>query len=250
MKETLSNVMEVGEQMLLCGAEVHRVEEGIKRMCLALGAVRTDVFIITSSMVVTVYNQKGEYFTQTRRVMSSGTDYEKLNRLNALCREISAGKIPAEEIKTKCREAVQVKHYPFALECVCYSVIAGAFTLFFGGTVTQMAVSLFAGAAVRFVILLCEKTVPSKMFSKFLSCATATLIAFIAVKLCIIGDVDKVVIGNIMSLIPGIGLTNALRDLFTGDSIAGILRSVEAVLTALAIAAGYFLIAVLGGFLI
>lgn len=53
-----------------------------------------------------------------------------------------------------------------------------------------------------------------------------------------------------MTLIPGIGLTNALRDLFTGDSIAGILRSIEAVLTALAIAAGYFLVAVLGGFVL
>ena len=60
--------------------------------------------------------------------------------------------------------------------------------------------------------------------------------------------VDKVIIGNIMSLVPGIGLTNALRDLFTGDSIAGLLRSIEAVLTALAIAAGYFLVTVLGGF--
>jgi len=78
----------------------------------------------------------------------------------------------------------------------------------------------------------------------------ATFLAFLAVKLGWIADVDKVIIGNIMTLIPGIGLTNALRDLFTGDSIAGLLRSIEAVLTALAIAAGYFLVAVLGGFAI
>ena len=71
--------------------------------------------------------------------------------------------------------------------------------------------------------------------------------AFLSVKIGWIADVDKVIIGNIMSLIPGIGLTNALRDLFTGDSIAGLLRSIEAVLTALAIAAGYFLVTVLGG---
>ncbi len=250
MEKLLSNVMDIGEEMLICGAEVHRVEEGIKRMCLALGAKRTDVFIITSSMVVTVYDDKGNYFTQTRRVVSSGTDYEKLHKLNSLCRNVSAGKVAYEDIEKEFNKAIKVKTYPFWLECICYSVIAGAFTLFFGGTLLQTAVSLFAGAVVRFIILLCEKTVPSKMFSKFLSCATATAIAFLAVKLNLIHDVDKVIIGNIMSLIPGIGLTNALRDLFTGDSIAGLLRSVEAVLTALAIAAGYFLVAVLGGFLI
>ena len=56
-----------------------------------------------------------------------------------------------------------------------------------------------------------------------------------------IQDVDKVLIGNIMLLIPGISFTNALRDLFVGDSIAGLLRTVEAILLALAIGAGYFL---------
>ena len=51
-----------------------------------------------------------------------------------------------------------------------------------------------------------------------------------------------------MVLIPGIGLTNSLRDIFTGDSITGILRGLEAMLVALAIAAGFFVfVAVFGG---
>lgn len=250
MEKLLSCAMDIGEQMLISGAEVQRVEDSIKRMCSAFGAIRTDVFIITSSMVVTVYGENEEYFTQTRRVTTSGTDYEKLHRLNSLCRNICRGDMTSEEIENGLAAAVNTKSYPLWLECICYSLIAGSFTLFFGGTVAQTLVSLFAGAVVRFIILLCEKTVSSKMFSKFISCATATLIAFLAVKLRLINDVDKVIIGNIMSLIPGIGLTNALRDLFAGDSIAGILRSVEAVLTALAIAAGYFLVAVLGGFIV
>ena len=72
--------------------------------------------------------------------------------------------------------------------------------------------------------------------------------AFVAVKIGWISSVDMIIIGNIMSLIPGIGLTNALRDLFTGDSISGLLRLIEAALIALSIAAGYFLVAFLGGF--
>ena len=54
-----------------------------------------------------------------------------------------------------------------------------------------------------------------------------------------------------MVLIPGIGLTNAIRDLIVGDSIAGLLRAIEAVLIALAIAAGHFLfITLFGGVLL
>ena len=246
MEKLLSCVMDIGEKMLISGAEVHRVEESITRMCAAFGAQRTDVFIITSSMVVTVYCDNNTY-TQTRRITSSTTDFEKIHRLNKLSRKICEKKLSVEEIREELSWVVSRKSYPFWLECVSYAVIAGAFTLFFGGGAVEMAVSLFVGTIVRFGILLCDKTVQNKIFSKFISAAIATLLAFIAVKIRIIGNVDKVIIGNIMSLIPGIGLTNALRDLFTGDSIAGLLRSIEAVLIALAIAAGYFLIAVLGG---
>ena len=69
--------MDIGEQMLISGAEVHRVEESINRMCYALGADRVDVFIITSSMVATVYTNDGNTYTQTRRVTSTNIDFEK-----------------------------------------------------------------------------------------------------------------------------------------------------------------------------
>ena len=247
MENLLSCAMDIGEEMLISGAEVHRVEESIQRMCAAFGAKRTDVFIITSSMVVTVFSDDNKTFTQTRRITTASTDFEKLHRLNKLSRKICEKHLSEKEIRSELSWVLSRKTYPLWLECIAYAVIAGAFTLFFGGNITEMAVSLFVGLVVRFGILLCDKTVHNKIFSKFFSAAVATFLAFIAVKGGIISSVDKVIIGNIMSLIPGIGLTNALRDLFTGDSIAGLLRSIEAVLTALAIAAGYFLVAVLGG---
>lgn len=250
MEKLLSLVMDIAEQMLVSGAEVHRAEESVTRMCKALGFVRTDVFIITSSIVVTAFLEDGKSFTQSRRITASGTDYEKLHRLNDLSRKICSSSMTVEEISEKLNEAKATKSYPFWAECICYSVIAAAFTLFFGGNVPQMWVSLVVGLVVRFGILFVDKTLPNKIFSKFFSAVIATTLAYTAVKLGIIHDVDKVIIGNIMTLIPGIGLTNALRDLFTGDSIAGLLRSIEAVLIALAIAAGYYLVAVIGGFIV
>jgi len=103
---------------------------------------------------------------------------------------------------------------------------------------------------VRLCLLLTEKTISGRFFSKFFSAAIATVIAYACVKLGILDDVDMVIIGNIMTLIPGVGLTNALRDLLVGDSVSGLLRLIEAVLIALAIAAGFFLVSVLGGFVL
>ncbi len=250
MEKRLTCAMDIGEEMLLSGAEVHRVEESLRRMCAALGAARTDVFIITSSMVVTVFDAEGHSYTQTRRILSSTTDFEKLHRLNSLCRRICETAMSVDKIQAATQKALTCKTYPGWLNFLCSAGIAGAFTLFFGGDAADMLVSLFTGAMVQLVGLLLGNTVTNRIFSRFLSSAVAAAFAFLAVGLGLITTPDKVIIGNIMTLIPGIGLTNALRDLFTGDSIAGLLRAVEAVLIALAIAAGYFLIAFVGGALL
>lgn len=241
MKGLLDCAMDIGEQMLVSGAEVHRAEDSIKRMCTAMGAERTDIFIIPSSMVATVHTKEGESFTQTRRINSVGTDLERLDLLNDLSRRICEKHLSETEIRREYERIVKRRRYPFWVECLAYVTIAGAFTLFFGGGVMDAAVSAIVGLALRFVVLLTDRTLPNKIFAKFACSFLASALAFAAVHLSLITSVDKVIIGNIMLIIPGVGFTTALRDLFTGDSIAGLLRSIEAVLVALAIAAGYFL---------
>ena len=233
--------------MLISGAEVHRVEDSICRICSAFGAERTDVFIITSSMIATVHTANGDVFTQTRRITTSGMDYEKLDKLNALSRKICYQGVTVDEIDKELESISKIKAYPFWLEVLAYAIIAGAFTLFFGGTWLESLVSFLIGGAVRGLIFVSDLFVKNKIFSKFMASFVSAGAAYIAYNIGIVTDVDEIIIGNIMTLIPGIGLTNALRDLFTGDSIAGLLRTIEAVLTALAIAAGYFVLVITMG---
>lgn len=247
MEQLLNCVMDLGEQMLISGGEVHRVEDSVHRILAAYDAVRTDVFIITSSIVVTVHTADGRVLTQTRRITETGTDFEKLHRLNALSRKVCAAPLPADEFRDRLDAITATKPYPFCLEVLCFAIIAGAFTLFFGGDFIQAAVSLVIGALVRLVMALCGKITANRIFNKFLASLCATALAFAALGLSLIPSVDKVIIGNIMTLIPGIGLTNALKDLLIGDSIAGLLRTIEACIAALAIAAGYFAVALLIG---
>lgn len=250
MEEKLDCIIDIGEQMLVSGAEVHRTEDSITRMCAALGSVRTDVFIITSSIVVTVHTQDRKTYTQTRRITATGTDFEKIHRLNALSRRICGQTLTTEEIRKALAQAITCKSYPFWMETGCYGLVAGAFTLFFGGGFGEMLASLVIALLVRLSAVAIEKGISNKIFSNFFSTMMATILALTALQLKLVPTVDMIIIGNIMTLIPGIGLTNALRDLFTGDSIAGLLRSIEAVLMALAIAAGYFLVTMVGGLLV
>lgn len=49
---------------------------------------------------------------------------------------------------------------------------------------------------------------------------------------------DKVVIGDIMPLVPGIALTTSIRDFFNGDYLSGAIHMIDAILTAFSIAVG------------
>lgn len=247
MKKLLACAMDIGEQMLVSGAEVHRVEDSISRMCCSFGAERTDVFIITSSMVVTIYTTEGESFTQTKRINGISTDMEKVHQLNELSRKICATKMTVEEIRKEMDEHIDSKPYPFWAISISYAMIAAAFTAFFGGGLAETLVSPLVGFVTSFITRFSEKVGMNKIIDKFLCSFFVTVISVVFMKIGCIASVDKVIIGNIMTLIPGIGLTNAIRDLFVGDSIAGILRAVEAALTALAIGAGYFLFVLMMG---
>ncbi len=57
-------------------------------------------------------------------------------------------------------------------------------------------------------------------------------------KLGIATNQDIITIASVMPLVPGILITNAIRDLLAGELLAGMSRGVEAALTAFAIGAG------------
>lgn len=51
-------------------------------------------------------------------------------------------------------------------------------------------------------------------------------------------NLDKIIIGSIMLLVPGLTITNAIRDTIAGDFLSGITKGAEAFLIAVSIAVG------------
>ncbi len=49
----------------------------------------------------------------------------------------------------------------------------------------------------------------------------------------------KIMIGDIMLLIPGASFTNSIRDVLLGDTLSGIVRFVEALLLAAVLTVGF-----------
>lgn len=96
--ELLTCALDIGELMLISGAEIGRVEDSVKRIVSAYDIARADIFTITSNIVVTLTPGSGVPITQTRRILRYDTDLEKLHSLNNLSRYICREKPNAEYI--------------------------------------------------------------------------------------------------------------------------------------------------------
>lgn len=106
----LQLLLETGERLMASGAEVKRVEDTLERIGVAYGAERMNVFVITSSIVITLERSDGTLLTHTRRITKSGTDFLALERINALSRECCKEPLPLDLFEQRLRECVPPKN--------------------------------------------------------------------------------------------------------------------------------------------
>lgn len=241
-EQTLSAVLDAGELLLTSGAEVARVEDTMRRLARAYGFVRADVLTITASMVVTARTPEDEVITQTRRILHRGTDMQCIEAVNELSREVCAQPIPPEALHARL-EAIRtapdtMKHRLL----LAYLITAGSFSVFFGGTWRDGLAAMLCSVLLYVIGRVGDRISLQPLVLTMVSAAAMCVAAVVTVEAGLGQNLDCIVIGNIMLLIPGIAFVNSMRDIFVGDTITGLLSAFEAVLRALAIAAGCALV--------
>ena len=241
--EYLYEILDIGQYMLQSGAEVSRVEDSIRRLCFAFGAERADVLTITASIVVTVYSHRFGALTQTRRIAGMKYDLNRLELLNQLCRLICSEHPSPEEMHEALEQIMAVPQYGFGIQLVTYALISSSFSLFFGGSVLDAAASGVIGILLKYLERMIRGVDAGPLLPAMLCSCLGGLLAGLAVRFGLGDSVDMISIGNIMLLIPGVALTNSLRDMFSGNTISGLMRFIEATLLALTIACGFALVA-------
>ena len=116
---------------------------------------------------------------------------------------------------------------------------AGSFAVFFGGTFADGVVAALVAVLICFIQQKATKFFANTiMFNLFCSFVVGTVIC-LTVKVLPVLNMDKIMIGDIMLLIPGIPATNSIRDMLMGDTISGLMRLIESILWAGALACGF-----------
>ena len=230
--------LDVGEEMLKSGAEIHRVEESIRMICKAYGAAHVEVFAITSLIVASVRLVNGECSMQMRRVYTSSNHLLKIEAFNEISRKVCAEVPPLEKFEDMIREAKKATVYSNLLHIFGGMLAASSFTIVFGGSLFDAAVATVMGLIVVLSGLLPIKNMNATTRCVLLSFLSGMFICAL-VRVGIGHDEHKIMIGTIMLLIPGLSFGNALREMLDGDIISGFFRLIQSCLTAVMIAVGF-----------
>ena len=135
-------------------------------------------------------------------------------------------------------ENIKSQELNYQLILLGYIVSAAMFCVFFGGGAIDMVVSGVIGFVLYYFIYLLEKLRINGIVRTILSSMVLSTIAILGNKIGIVENQQSVITGTLMLLVPGIAITNSLRDIIGGDFISGLSRMIEAILIAASIAIG------------
>lgn len=239
----LSLAVEVGCGLLSCGCPVSRVEIAVELICKAYGAAEVNVFTIPSMILAVVRLSDESEVTQMKRVYSISNNFEKMEKYNQLSRDICTKKYELHEAAALAAQ-LRRRHNPGKLALTLSGGVgAGAFAVFYGGTLVDALPAALIGGLMAFSNCLLSRLAFNGYARTFmLSVIGGVLSVVCSWLLCLCGlpcCSSMIMIGTIMVVVPGLVVCNAVRDLFSGEIYSGTFELLNGILITLAIVAGY-----------
>lgn len=227
-----------GELMLRSGAETFRAEDTMAHILRKGTTARVTPLALTTSVLVTLEDEVHEPLTTVRRVHSGSTNLSRIVQVNEISREFCEDRISLKEAHDQLNHLKDYEYNRFMYNLATIGTSTG-FALFFGGNWLDTLAALLVSSVLAFLITLGKKT---KMAGFILNCVSCAGMSFAC---ALLGDtimptmdMDIVIISGLMPVVPGVAITNAVRDTLQGDYISSSARMLEACLTAVSIALG------------
>ncbi|MCQ6274521.1 threonine/serine exporter family protein [Bacillus sp. V3B] len=225
-----------GEIMLKSGAETHRVEDTMNRIASSFGIPHSQSYVIPTGIIFSL-NQLDQ--AKLIRVEERSTDLYKVAIVNDISRKISRGELTVEQAIAELKKVANANlAYPLWVQISAASIVGGGFLIMFKGVWGDFIPAMIAGGIGYYIYIYIQGIIKIRFFSECVAAFVIGVLALLAVKTGLGSGMDKIIIGSVMPLVPGLLITNAVRDLMDGHLVSALSKGADAFLTALAIGTG------------
>ncbi|MGX4645461.1 MULTISPECIES: threonine/serine exporter family protein [Holzapfeliella] len=234
----LNTCLMAGKIMIQSGSEMYRVEDTINHIAKNAGLKDPVVFSTPTGLFVGVNHHP---IVQLTQVYVRTINLEKVHRVNRLSREFGARKITLNELHKGLHDIHEntpsFSHYLKVLSTALLSatlmvLAVGQFNL------AEFCLVPVAGMLAYSTNNLVNRYTNIKFLSQVIASMVVAVFAILMVRLSLAQNMDALIVGGVLPLVPGLAIMNSLRDLFAGHLLTGVARGMEALITAGAIGGG------------
>ncbi|MCG0611491.1 integral membrane protein [Lactiplantibacillus plantarum] len=232
----IATCLKAGKIMVENGSEISRVDDTMMRIAQNAGVVAANTYVTITGVMMSI---QGRNATQIAAVNQRTIDLEKVAQVNQLSREFVATTIDLPTLYQRLNQLdAASRSFPLWLQLVGAALVSGPLMIMFRQEIVNTWPTVIIGTLGYLVFYLLNRYLKIKFLSEL---TAALLIGFGAEWVCQIGwgtNVNDIIIGSLMPLVPGVPLTNAVRDTLAGNFVSGPARGVEAMLSAAALGFG------------
>lgn len=232
----LDIAIKAGTTLLRFGAETYRVEDTIFRICKSYG-LACEAFVLPTGIIVSVEGING-VSTICKRIPSRTVDLTRISYVNNLSRRIAREVPEYDDVIMELNRISELKPYSNVTIITCYALTAFVYVMLFGGSFADALSALPVGAILGLIRLVFSKSNSFPFIEYFVSGFVAGILSWLIT--LIISQINPyiIIIGAVINMLPGVALTNGIRDLLHGDIVSGLARMGEALMVVAVIAAG------------
>lgn len=237
-RRVLDLVAMMGEELLRNGAEIARVQDTMKIVGKAFGKEDVDVYAVSNGIFVTMHHDDQTRCTQVKYVPLTAPNLGRVAQINQLSREIYEGRYTLDEATEQMKKISGAPGTSLKWLMGACAVGGGCFCYLFGGSVLDSLATAPVGILLCLFQYVMGRAKISKVMQTIFGSALVTLCGIILAGLFAWLNVDSIIIGGLVILVPGVPLTTSIRDFFNGDYLSGMIRLIDALLVAVCMAIG------------
>ena len=233
VEKIIETCLLAGKIMLESDAEMYRVEDTMSRIALASCDFQLVSYVTQTGLFVGL---DGTSTIRMVQILNRSINLEKVSHINQLSREYVAGRFNIDELLLRLKEVdLEKKFFPLWLRFFSAAVISATIMILFGGTWSDLPLTFVIGGLGYSLYYFSLKVLRIKFLSEFIAAFFIGCAALFSTRFGLGTSQDMIIIGCVMPLVPGVQITNALRDLLAGHYLSGVSRGTEAVMTAMMI---------------
>lgn len=232
----LITCLKAGKIMMESGSEVYRVEDTMKRIAKNAGLDDMQTYVTATGLIV---GSPSEENSQVIQITQQSINLEKVAAVNRASRLFAEGRLPLPDFYEHLDEIDHVTpDFPYTWKILASGVVSSTLMVILRGDWQDFIATFIIGMLGFSVHTFFGRKLEMKFLNDFLAALLIGVLAILSVRFSVAKEIDNIIIGSIMPLVPGLAITNSFRDIMAGHLISGVARATEALFVAGAIGGG------------